>query len=332
MTKNHIPDSAAGADGLPPGYDWSSFRLVAIDLDGTLADASGRVNHEGFQALQAAERAGLHPVIVTGRALPAAMGVWLRAGLSRPVIACGGALVSLPAAGRALWQRPLDATTVRRALELAYRYDLVPFLYGADAIVTDRRGPLRDLMARLNEMPVPVLGDDISRQPLAPGPHQGAGDAGIVAARPESGPPAGARERLAAWRQGQVLKVVLGGPPATIDRVQSELRAGMAGFPATCVRTLPELIEVIRPDATKDAALADLCRAWGIAPEQVIAIGDSENDLGMIRWAGLGVAVANARPEVRQAADWVIGHHAEGAVARFLRAVVAARQGRQPSI
>ncbi|HEY8416181.1 MAG TPA: HAD family hydrolase [Thermaerobacter sp.] len=321
MIPKDVPDPTANPVGLPPGRDWSAFRLVAVDLDGTLADKDGRVNGEGIQALQEAERAGLHPVIVTGRALPAAVGVWLRAGLSRPVVAFDGAVAALPAAGRALWRRPLDDAVVRRALDLAYRFDLVPFLYTPDAIATDRRGPYRDLLAHLNEMPVTVLGDEQGAQlPESPAPEQAGGPGGA---------PPGAQERLAAWRPGQVLKVVLGGPPPVLDRVEGDLRAELSGLPAVVARTLPQLVEVVRPDATKESALVELCRWWGIPPEQVIAIGDSGNDLGMIRWAGLGVAVANARPEVLRAADWVIGHHADGAVARFLRAVVAARQGRR---
>jgi len=319
MVSNDVPEATANPVALPPGRDWSAFRLVAVDLDGTLAGKDGRVDREGIQALQEAERAGLHPVVVTGRALPAAVGIWLPAGLSRPVVAFDGAVAILPSAGRALWERPLDDAVVRRALDLAYRFDLVPFLYTSDAIATDRRSPYRDLLAHLNEMPVTVLGDEqVAGAPASSTPEEDGGP---------SGAPPGAQERLAAWRPGQVLKVVLGGSPSVLDRVEAELRAGFSGLPAVVARTLSQLVEVVRPDATKESALAELCRLWGIPSEQVIAIGDSGNDVGMIRWAGLGVAVANARPEALRVADWVIGHHADGAVARFLRAVVAARQG-----
>ncbi|QIA27254.1 HAD family phosphatase [Thermaerobacter sp. PB12/4term] len=282
---------------LPAGIDWNAFRLVAVDLDGTAAGPDGRVSPEGLQALQAAEQAGLHPVIVTGRALPAAMGVWLRAGLTRPVIACGGAVIAWPSAGRPLWERPLAPRVVDRALELARELDLIPFLYGAGAIVTGRRHPWRDRLAHLNEIPIPVIAED---------PAAAAG--------------------LAAWERGRVFKVVLAGEPQAAEAARPAVERGLAGLPAVAVATLPGLLEIIRPDATKEAALAELCRLLDTGREQVIAIGDGENDLGMIRWAGLGVAVANARPEVRAAARLVIGHHAEEGVARFLRAVVAARR------
>ncbi|MEM8530692.1 MAG: HAD family hydrolase [Chloroflexota bacterium] len=58
-------------------------------------------------------------------------------------------------------------------------------------------------------------------------------------------------------------------------------------------------------DATKQKAVAWLCHCWGILPTHVLAIGDSESDIGMITWAGMGVAMENAHPSVRDAADWV---------------------------
>lgn len=68
-------------------------------------------------------------------------------------------------------------------------------------------------------------------------------------------------------------------------------------------------------EATKEGALAFLCRRWGIDPANVLALGDSESDIGMIRMAGVGVAMANAHHEVRAAADWVAPRADEAGVA-----------------
>jgi HAD superfamily hydrolase (TIGR01484 family) len=62
---------------------------------------------------------------------------------------------------------------------------------------------------------------------------------------------------------------------------------------------------ITHADATKESALDFLCRQWAIAPSEVLALGDAEADIGMLRLAGVGVAVANAHPSVLAAADWV---------------------------
>ncbi|HEY8552657.1 MAG TPA: Cof-type HAD-IIB family hydrolase [Thermaerobacter sp.] len=311
-----VPQGPAATDPI----DWGAFRLVAVDLDGTAAGPDGRVSPEGLRALAAAERSGLHPVIVTGRALPAAMGVWLRAGLTRPVIVCGGALVAWPTAGRPLRERPLDPAAVRRVLGLARDLDLIPFLYGADGIVTDRPSAWRDRLAHLNETPIPVDPRGIPADEPGPVPGPAEGATGPAARSAASADRAGGRG-------GRVVyKVVLATDAEQAALVRPKVERGIADLEARCVATLPGLLEIVRPDATKEAALEDLCRMLGVPREAVIAIGDGENDLGMIRWAGLGVAVANARPEVRAAARLVIGHHAEEGVARFLETVVSRRR------
>ncbi|HEU5098506.1 MAG TPA: HAD family hydrolase [Roseiflexaceae bacterium] len=75
-------------------------------------------------------------------------------------------------------------------------------------------------------------------------------------------------------------------------------------------------------EATKETALALLCQQWAIDPEQVLALGDAEADIEMLRQAGVGVAVGNAQPPVRAAADWVAPDAAEAGVAAAVRRFV----------
>jgi hydroxymethylpyrimidine pyrophosphatase-like HAD family hydrolase len=74
--------------------------------------------------------------------------------------------------------------------------------------------------------------------------------------------------------------------------------------------------------ATKQAALALLCRDWSIDPQHVLAIGDAEADIGMLQMAGVGVAVGDAHPSVRAVADWVAPNAADAGVAAALRRFV----------
>ena len=75
---------------------------------------------------------------------------------------------------------------------------------------------------------------------------------------------------------------------------------------------------VTSPEATKEHALARLCADLEIPPERVLAIGDSRNDVPMMRWAGIGVAMGNAPPVVRDAVGRVTDTCARDGVARAL--------------
>jgi hydroxymethylpyrimidine pyrophosphatase-like HAD family hydrolase len=76
--------------------------------------------------------------------------------------------------------------------------------------------------------------------------------------------------------------------------------------------------DIYAPDANKMTALVHLTERLGIAPENCIAFGDGHNDLEMIRWAGIGVAMGNGREELKAAADLVCGATWEDGIARCL--------------
>jgi len=74
---------------------------------------------------------------------------------------------------------------------------------------------------------------------------------------------------------------------------------------ATVTHSGSHFVEVMAPGVSKASMLQDYCATLGIAAAEVIAFGDMPNDLPMLHWAGCGVAVANAHPEVLAAADLV---------------------------
>jgi Cof subfamily protein (haloacid dehalogenase superfamily) len=90
------------------------------------------------------------------------------------------------------------------------------------------------------------------------------------------------------------------------------------------------LLEIGPVGASKASGLQWLCADRGIDPAEVVAFGDMPNDLTMLRWAGVGHAVANAHPRVLAAADQVIGHHAKDGVAAAIEALLSSGQGRPP--
>ena len=72
---------------------------------------------------------------------------------------------------------------------------------------------------------------------------------------------------------------------------------------------------MLNRDASKKNALARLCADFGIPAERVLAIGDSRNDVPMLRWAGIGVAMGNALPEVRESVRYVTARNDQDGVA-----------------
>ena len=84
-------------------------------------------------------------------------------------------------------------------------------------------------------------------------------------------------------------------------------------------RWSPDFVDVYPRGGGKRGGLAAICSLWGIPPEEVLAIGDGENDLSMLQYAGVGVAMGNAAPEIQRRADWVTSRVEQGGVARAIR-------------
>lgn len=93
----------------------------------------------------------------------------------------------------------------------------------------------------------------------------------------------------------------------------------------TMVKSSPFFYEILHPAASKGNAVRQLADLLGIAKEEVMAIGDNGNDLTMIDWAGCGVAMGNAIPEVKASANYETKSNNENGVAHAIQELVLSK-------
>lgn len=106
-------------------------------------------------------------------------------------------------------------------------------------------------------------------------------------------------------------------------QIIQKLRAIITGWGVVEVSaSAPNNVEMNRQGVTKAAGLGEVTELLGIKPSEVVAVGDSLNDLSMIRWAGLGVAMANAEESIKEAADYVTASNEDDGVARLIQLVL----------
>src|SRR5262249_41274106 len=118
-------------------------------------------------------------------------------------------------------------------------------------------------------------------------------------------------------RLGAFVKSVLIGHPADLARLREDL-VGVIGGEARLVRTARRYLEIVPAAASKGAAMGRLAEHLGVPLARVVAVGDQENDLEMIRAAGLGVAMPHAPDDVRAAADRVAPSPEDGGLLALL--------------
>jgi Cof subfamily protein (haloacid dehalogenase superfamily) len=130
---------------------------------------------------------------------------------------------------------------------------------------------------------------------------------------------------LLAWLSEAPTKLVCVGDPHALDGVEARVKKQF-GNRMYISKSLPYFLEFAAAGVTKGAGLDFLSAHMGFTPERTIAFGDGENDVELIEWAGYGIAVENAHPRVKAAADWICPSAEEQGVAQVLEALLDSKR------
>jgi Cof subfamily protein (haloacid dehalogenase superfamily) len=257
------------------------YRLLAVDLDGTLISLDLRLDPRDVEAVRRAEAAGVRVVACTGRPFPGAI-PWVRQlGLESPLICYQGAQVRTPDGGMLL-DHGVPHDVAMEVVRFCRARDLHVQAYRDDQLIVERDRPEAREYARHAGMEVHVVGDlDAAMGPTTP-------------------------------------KLVIVAAPDVVERCLLEVRQCWAGrlYAAT---SLPNYLEITNPNADKRQALEWLCDRFDIPHDATVAVGDGRNDQPMIEWAGAGYAVAGAPPEVVAAAGGrTVGPPGTGGIAHLV--------------
>ena len=251
------------------------FRLLAVDLDGTLLNSEREIPEANLRAIEAAVREGVVIALVTGRRFPSVRRYLEPLGPETFVVANSGAIVRQGLEGPILRRSLLPLECARRVLELADEGGMEPVIHD---------GPEAEghLLLRTSARSVAAMGRYL---------HQ-------------TSPPPIWVESLRMDRSPVQIGFTGGvGEMRSFERVLS-LGLSSSGHRASLARTeYPEedlaLLDVLGVEATKSKALEFLASLLRIDLSSTMAVGDNWNDLEMLETAGLGVIMANADPELR---------------------------------
>ncbi len=264
------------------------IKMVAIDLDDTLLDSRHTIPPSCIRAIQRVKAQGVYVVLATGRMFRAALPYAQQLGLDLPLITYQGALVKNSSSGDVWYERPLSIELALELIEFLEFNRMDYHIYCNDQIYTRKMMPVLQTHARVTGIE-PIITQDIRGLVLKTPPLE-------IMAVLEQG---GQLEDLALWLREKY------GPLLHLTPFKYNT------------------LEIMDADATKARALAAVAAALEIQAQEVMAIGDSHNDLPMIEWAGTGVAVGNAHPQVKAAADYITGSNDEAGVIQALEKFIS---------
>ncbi|MCG3178805.1 MAG: 5-amino-6-(5-phospho-D-ribitylamino)uracil phosphatase YitU [Phycisphaerae bacterium] len=262
------------------------IELVAIDLDGTLLDSNKRLTVRSHGAIERANRLGVKVVIASARPPRTVQPLYDQLGLRTVQINYNGAMVWDPRHSMVLMHRPLTPEAARAVITAARECqpEVLVSIEMLNKWCTDRYDAAQAAAQGWTLKPDCIAPlDEILGQP--------------------------------------VTKLMFLAPPEAAIALEERLNARF-GQQLAVARVDEAIVQVMHPRAGKSAALSLVADLYDVDRDQVMAIGDALNDLGMIQWAGLGIAVHNAHPRVRQAADYITASNDEDGVAEAIEMFV----------
>jgi Cof subfamily protein (haloacid dehalogenase superfamily) len=245
------------------------FRLAAIDLDGTLLGPDKQIGPDNAAAVQRLRDNGVTVIIASGRRHQNSVRFQRQLGLKGPIIACQGGLIRDGESGNVVEAHFLPQSVTRQIISDAERNDIQTIYYHLDHLyVAERHNRWIDLYeSRVGE-----------RAEILPN-----------------------LEELDGRR---ALKLVCYGDPNVLAKVRPGMSADYSDK-ADVLSTERENLEFMPRGISKATALAKVAAQYGVRQEEVLAFGDGENDVTMLAWAGLGVAMRHGNPAAIQAAKRV---------------------------
>jgi Cof subfamily protein (haloacid dehalogenase superfamily) len=262
--------------------------LLALDLDGTVIDDALTISPVVVDAVAGAMAQGVHVTIVTGRMFAATLPHAQRLGIQGPVVCYQGAGIYDVDSGSALYEEPLPNALLMRVYERAKRDGFHLQMYKDDRFYVEERNAYTTFYARLAGLE-PIVVPSLAQ----------------------------------AFAGRGSLKVNMNADAQRISAYESVMREYL-GEQAYVTRSLPEFLEVMSPRVSKGTALRFVAEYLGVPLNQTMAVGDSYNDISLLRAAGFGVAMGSAPRELRDAADAVVGDCSQNGVAEAIERFVTA--------
>ena len=249
-------------------------RILALDLDDTLLRSDLSISYRTRNAIKRAVEANVTVVLASGRIRTAMEQSSRLLGLHKHpgyLICNNGALVEESHSGNVIHEARLDTQTVLAICDLADAEGFPVQMYDDDIMYISRQNEYSSIDQRITGL----------RQVVVENFRDMVGDG--------------------------CYKLIIPGDPMLLKFVESLVRTYM-GSEMTIFTSRPYLLEIVPKETDKGTALARIAGLMNVRQDETMAIGDSINDEAMIRWAGIGVAMANSDERIKSMADLVADH------------------------
>lgn len=288
------------------------YKLLVLDMDGTLLNENQKISKENIVAIGKAKQLGVKIVIASGRTIQGIENYLEELDLlsdDNYSVVCSGALVLNNTKEKIIQSNPLSYEEFNYVFDLVKQLDITLNMYSDESILIHSSNYFSRFDAIANNLPLKIMDfNALDKDTLITKIMLINEDLSMA-------------EEMKALYPGIIVKDISIQAKEGYNR---ELFKDISKLPMefldkfTVSKVTPFNVEVMKKSANKRAGLEKLAEELKIKPHEIICIGDSGNDKQMIEYAGLGVAMGNAFPEIKEIADYVTFTNKENGVAHVI--------------
>ena len=243
-----------------------SYRLIALDIDGTIRSRDRPISDKTRESIERVKQAGATVTLATGRTYWSAVRSSAELAITNPIASFQGAQVSDPTTHRVMWHQPLTAAMARMALDALQEWSVEIVAYHKDEVYVSEMTRFAEGYRERNLISVELVDDLL---------------------------------HLVDWN---LTRLMAAADEEVIRDLNDHLNRTI-GDDLYITRSLPNFCEILNPAGGKEKALSWICDYLGIDHSETLVFGNGYNDVRMLEWAALGVAVGDAVEEVKEVAD-----------------------------
>ena len=247
------------------------YKIIVLDLDGTLTNSKKEISKNTLDALLEIQRNGYKVALASGRPTPGITKLAKQLELKKYggyLLSFNGGRIINCATEKVVFQRTLPSDVIPKIYDYAMSHNLGIITYQDDSIIMGSKGDQYiDIESRINAMPVKPVSNFLE------------------------------------YVDFDVNKCLLTGDPKIAEVCVDELQELFPDL--SIMRSEPFFIEVMPKGIDKAQSLDRMLESLGLHKENTVCCGDGYNDISMIEYAGVGVAMGNAQDAVKKVADFI---------------------------
>jgi len=273
------------------------YKMVCIDMDGTLLGKGRKISKESKEVIKEIHEKGVEIVVTTGRIYNNAAYYSHLLGVESPVIAANGAIVREKYTNKVIYENPIKTEECIKLIEMLYKMKFLFHFYTLDGIYCGSEAT--KFVTKLY-MTKQVGYDNLKINYY------------VI-------------KDLEKWKEffrktnGQITKcIAFSAKPKKIIALKKELdKLDCVVYFGAGSRS----VEINNKGVSKGKAVKALADYYGFKRNEIVCIGDNENDISMIEYAGLGVAMGNAIEPVKKLADYITDTNKDNGVAKAIKKI-----------